>query len=632
MCGILGIIKWERGSSVTESELSKLNDTIYHRGPDDGGVFTDGRVGLAMRRLSIIDISSGHQPITSPDGDFVIVFNGEIYNYREIKLALTALGHAFRTNSDTEVILHGYKQWGADVFSRMNGMWGFAIYDKKKGEVFLSRDRLGKKQIYYAANDGYFVFGSEMKIPMMYAPENRKIRLSALPEFLAYGYIGGPATAMENVKLLPAGSWVKVSLDGKMSEGQFWNPIRLLSGSSLVKSENDAAEMSYELLKDAVKIRLVSDVPLSVMLSSGLDSSSCAYILAKELKAPLKTFTLGYSDVDFDESEDAGELARKLDMPWERSIIAGADVAGAFPQFISHCDSLQANTAQLVYYFTCKMIHGAGFKVAVNGSGGDELFAGYKTYQANTIFSYYRRLPSFSKTALRSLARMLPPTLGRVSFDYMIKKFTECPYDDPLKAHSYWRTMFSPEEMAELFNPEVMRLSPSFTRIYDEAFGEIGSLSGSINGVLLADLKAWLIPMLPWVDNISMAHSVELRLPFLDYRLVELALSMPEKFLFSGWKLKKIMRRFLEKRLPPETLRRPKRGTHLPVSRWLNGELKDLVGYHLSSERLNKDGLFNMGYVRRILDEHQRLRADNTFKIWNLVVFSAWAERNRATV
>jgi asparagine synthase (glutamine-hydrolysing) len=628
MCGIVGILKFN-GESVRQDELESLNQALCHRGPDDEGYFIDGQVGLAMRRLSIIDLAGGSQPMTSPDGNLVIVFNGEIYNYRDIRKELQTLGYEFLTHSDTEVILNGYRHWGAEVLSRLNGMWGIALYDKSRKELFLSRDRLGKKQIYYALNKKYLVFGSEMKIPMMYGVENRKLRLSALPEFLTYSYVGGPQTAVEGICLLPEATWAKVDLKGKMLTETYWDIAKAIGCGASVRSLDDAAEEAYSLLTDAVRSRLVADVPISVMLSSGLDSSSCAYILAKELGAKLKTFSLGYDDRDFDESRDAGALAKKLDMPWEGACITGKDVAQAFPKCVTHLDSLQSNTGQIVYYFVNRMIRNAGFKVAINGSGGDELFAGYPTYRANRLFRFHRRLPHPLKRLARRAAQMLPTTLGRVSAEYAIKKFTECPFDSPLRAHGYWRTMFSMDELDHLLAPHVRAEAASFTRIYDKAFQEIGPASNSINGLLCGDLKAWLIPMLPWVDNMSMANSVELRLPFLDHRLVEFALKLPENYLFDGWTLKKIMKRFLKGRLPNEVLFRKKRGTHLPIGRWLNGELAELRDYYLDDAVLNREGLFNMDTVRCLVKEHQRLQRDNTFKIWNLIIFSAWKEQNR---
>ena len=632
MCGIIGIIKWT-GEPVWRAELQRLNDAIIHRGPDEEGYYIYANVGLAVRRLSIIDVQGGSQPITSQDGGHIIVFNGEIYNYREVRKKLQALGRTFRTNSDTEVVLEGYREWGPGVLEHLNGMWGFAIFDKAKKELFLSRDRLGKKQLYYAVNEKYLVFGSEMKIPMLFGDENCRLRLSALPEFLTYSYIGGPGTAVETIHLLPEAHWAKIRLDrpGEIQIEPYWD-ITPSIGAQNYLSQDEAAESMYELLVDAVRLRLVADVPISVMMSSGLDSSSGAYILAKELGAKLKTFSLGYGDADFDESRDAGDFARKLEMPWEGAAINGTDVANAFPDIIAHGDSLQANTAQIVYYFVNRMIHNDGFKVAINGSGGDELFAGYKTYQADTLFKGYRRLPGFAKTMLHRGTQLLPTTLGRVSTDYMLRKFTECPYSSPLKGHAYWRTIFSPHELGDLLLPTVWREALSFTRIYDSAFEQLGASTAGINNLLAADMKAWLIPMLPWVDNMSMAHSVELRLPFLDYRLVESALSLPPDYLFNGWTLKKLMKRFLKNRLPDEVLYRSKRGTHLPLSRWLNAEMSAVRDHYLSESVLNGDRLFNMTAVRRLADDHQSLKADNTFKIWNLMVFSAWREHNNVVV
>jgi len=627
MCGIVGIFKWN-GEPVRREELKRLNQAIFYRGPDEEGYFIDGCTGLAMRRLSIIDLSSGQQPIYSLDDNLVIVFNGEIYNYREIKKDLQGMGRIFTTTSDTEVILAGYQQWGPEVLQRMNGMWGIAIYDRRKKELFLSRDRLGKKQLYYAINDKYLVFGSEMKVPMLYDPENRKLRLAALPEFLTYGYIGGPETAVESIRLLPEATYAIIGPDRNMKITKFWDITTAVGVGPAPASAADAAEEAYDLLVDAVRARLVADVPISVMLSSGLDSSSCAYVLAKELGAHLKTFSLGYDDKDFDEARDAAAFAHKLEMPWEGATITGMDVVKAFPDLIIHVDSLQSNTAQIVYYFVNQMIHRAGFKVAINGSGGDELFAGYPTYQADTLFKYYRRLPRFVKNLAHRATRTLPPTLGRVSLDYKLKKYTECPYDSLPKAHAYWRTMFSMDGLQEIFSTKAWEQAPVFTRIYDAAFAEIGPGAETINGLLCADMKSWLIPMLPWVDNLSMAHSVELRLPYLDYRLVEYALSLPANFLFSGWTLKKVMKRFLKGRLPDEVLYQKKRGTHLPISHWLNHEMQEIRDHYLSEQTLNKEGLFNMYAVRLLVNEHKEKKVDNTFKLWGLIIFSAWKEHN----
>lgn len=624
MCGIVGIFDFG-GQPVDVEELRSLNSAMVYRGPDDEGYFVDGPAGLAMRRLSIIDLDSGRQPMTSPDGNFVIVFNGECYNFRQIRSELQALGYPFHTECDTEVVVTGFQHWGPAVLDRMIGMWGLAIFDRRKRELFLARDRLGKKQIYYRKEGGRFAFGSEMVLPMLGSSAPRKLRLAALPEFLTYGYVGGPETAVAGISLLPEGHWARISATGEIEIKPYWRlaDIRPRNGAG----EREVAEAAYDLIVDSVRHRLVSDVPVSVMLSSGLDSSTIAYVLARELGASLCTFSVGYTDSDFDESSDAGAFARAMGMPWKREIIHGSDVARDFDEIIAHGSSLQSNTAQIVYYYVNRMIHDAGFKVALNGSGGDELFAGYTTYQAATLFKAYRLVPGPLRHAISRLANRLPPTLGRVSLEYVVKKFSAVPYDSTQKAHGYWRSMFSSAELEELLSPAARFDVSAYTRLYDEAFRDLAASDSSINTLLKADLKAWLGPMLPWVDNISMAHSVELRLPFLDHRLVEFALSLPPKKLFRGWKLKRIMKRFLADRLPEEVRTRRKRGTHLPVGRWLNSELDQVKKYYLSAPILNALGLFNMPAVERLLAEHQEQRSDHTFKIWNLMVFSAWSQR-----
>ena len=631
MCGIVGIVKFNN-DPVNLSELTRLNNSIIHRGPDDEGYFIEGPVGIAMRRLSIIDISGGHQPIFSSDRNTLIVFNGEIYNHSELKIELQRSGVNFKTSTDTEVILEGYLRWGGEIFSKMNGMWGLAIYNRLKKELVISTDRVGEKQIYYSINKKYLVFGSEMKVPILFDKGNRHLNLSTLSEFLTYGYIGGPDTAVEGVRLLSGAHWAKIDLSGKMSIKKYWNINSFVSNNPVKVTEMEAAEQAYALLIDSVRIRLVSDVPVSLMLSSGLDSSSLAYILTEELQAPLRSFSLGYNDRDFDESTDAGDFARRMGLPWEKVTLDSSNVVDSFPKFIQHLDSLQSNTAQILYYFINEAIHRAGYKVTLNGNGGDELFAGYPTYRADRVFKYYRHTPYILKKLLNYGVNLIPPTFGRVSIDYALKKFTENTDPSPMKAHSYWRTMFSPNELDSLLCDEVKNVMQSFTKIYDQSFEEIGMETTQINGYLCADMKSWLMPMLPWTDNMTMAHSVEMRLPLLDYRLIEWSLQLPSTHLFSGWQLKKVMKNFLSGRIPNDVLNRKKRGTHLPVSRWLNKELRPILDHYLSDEVLNKERLFNMKTVRMLINEHRQHKRDNTFKLWNLIIFAAWKDTNRITL
>ncbi len=627
MCGIVGIFKFS-GDFSEAGELQSLNRAMIHRGPDEQGSFSEGRIGLAMRRLSIIDLAGGHQPMESSDRRFVIIFNGECYNYQNVRQELEGLGRRFSTHSDTEVVLVGYQQWGAAVLDRLVGMWGLAIYDRASRELFLARDRLGKKQIYYSLDQDRLVFGSEMGVVMMARKEN-KLRLEALPEFLNYSYVGGYETAIEGVRLLPEGHWAKISEDGRMTLRAYWNLTDL---PAQMDGEEEAAEAAYAMIVDAVRLRLTADVPVSVMLSSGLDSSTIAYVLAKELGAPLHAFSIGFDDGDFDEATDAGQFARAMDLPWSKSIVTGAQVAADFATIIRHGSSLQANTAQIVYFYTNQLIRQGNYKVALNGSGGDELFAGYPTYRATQFYSRYGRLPAGVRAGVSALAERLPVSQGRVSFDYAAKKFAACPYPDPRRAHGYWRTIFSTAELDQLLAPEVRAARGADTRIYDAAFQELGGTDVAINTLLRADLKAWLTPMLPWTDNMSMAHGVELRFPFLDHRLVQYALGLPPSTLFRGWRLKRVMKRFLKGRLPDRVLHRKKRGTHVPLGRWLNRELKDLAGHYLDQRTLNRNGLFNQVFVDRLRREHASLAADHTFKLWNLISYSAWREAFRVGI
>lgn len=630
MCGIVGILRFD-GKPVDREALAELNTSIAHRGPDDDGLWVDGPVGLAMRRLSIIDLSTGHQPMWCPAERFVIVFNGEVYNYREIRRSLESLGNVFRTNSDTEVVLLGYREWGASVLDRMVGMWGLAIYDTQRRELFLARDRLGKKQIYYGVTSEFLVFGSEMAVPILFSPEFRWLNREAIPEFLRHGYVGAGRTALERVNDLPPGHWAIIDPHGRMTLQQYWS-VQTESTEAAPRTEEEAAETCYALTVEAVRARLVADVPICVMLSSGLDSSTLAHILAQELRAPLHAFTLGFDDAGFDESHDAGQFASQLGLPWHRRFVTGSEVAGDFPRMLDHMSSLQSNTAQIVYFYVNQMIREAGYKVALNGNGGDELFAGYPTYRATLLNEFYRRLPSSVRALLHKSANQLPASFGRVSFEYKLKKFTELVSSETNVAHGYWRTMFSPSELRLLLRPDAFAALGSHTDLYERTFSSIGARSTNVVSLLKADMLAWLQPMLPWTDNMSMAHGVELRLPMLDHRLVSYVYSLPGRFLFRGFKLKRLMKRMISNRLPRDVLYRKKRGTHLPVSKWLNRELAPIANAFLSPESLRSTALFEEKEVTRLLEEHRAGKRDNTFKLWNLIVFQAWVQRYSVSV
>jgi asparagine synthase (glutamine-hydrolysing) len=505
-------------------------------------------------------------------------------------------------------------------------MWGLAIYDTQRRELFLARDRLGKKQIYIGNTPGHVVFGSEMAIPLQASPEFRRLNKEAIPEFLRHGYLGHGSHAVENVSELAPGHWMLVSRDGRITQRQYWS-LSTPSGTSAPATDKQAAETCYELAVDAVRARLVADVPICLMLSSGIDSSLLAHVLARELRVPLHAFTLGYQDRGFDESEDAGKFAGELGLPWHRQHVTGADVARDFAQIVEHGSSLQGNTAQIVYFYVNRMIREAGYKVALNGNGGDELFAGYPTYRATRLHEIYRHVPSALRSGLHAMASHLPASFGRVSFDYKVKKFTELSGTSSLLAHGYWRTMFSPRELRDLLRQDRFPTIDDHTALYERTFGALGARSANVVSLLKSDMQAWLQPMLPWVDNISMAHSVELRLPLLDHRLVSYVYALPDRFLFRGYELKRLMKKMLGGRLSNDVLFRRKRGTHVPLSKWLNAELAPIADDLLSPDSVRGTSLFEPREVSRLLDEHRAGRRDNTFKLWNIVALQAWMRR-----
>lgn len=623
MCGILGIVNFD-GQRADRELLERLAAVIRHRGPDDDGFFCFENIGLAMRRLSIIDLKGGAQPIYRRNGELVIVYNGELYNFRAIRKELEKKGRVFTTHADTEVVLAAYEEWGEACLERFNGIFAFAIHDRVKKELFLARDRLGVKPLYYYADSSRFVFSSEMKVILKHPEIKRRLDLGVVSQYLAYGHhAAGGASAIRGVRLLEPGHWLRISADGRTVDRPYWKIGEGVSDS--YRSEDEAGEAVYALLVDSVRLQLVSDVKVCLMLSSGLDSGALAYILHKELQAPMSAFTVGVSSHGFDESDDAGTLARNFGMEWSRSLISPEDVKREFERIVYSSDSLQGNTAQLIYYFCNKAIHEGGYKVALNGSGGDELFFGYPTYQADSLFSYWRRLPLPLRTSLHAAAMTLPPGFGRVSMDYKIKKFTEFLEDDAFKAHASWRTVFTDQDQSKLFKDEFRGQRSDWYGIYRKIFDDCAPMP-MLNKLQVGDVYGFLIPLLPWVDTMSMAHSVELRVPFLDHRLVEEAIRLPSEYKFKGWGLKRLMKNFLKGKLPEEILNMPKRGTHLPLGAWLNGGLKGLMDDCLSPKRLERLGLFDVKEVEALKNEHASRRHDHTFKLWYLMMLSSWTD------
>lgn len=623
MCGIIGILHFN-DKPVDNQIVKKLNSLISHRGPDEVGYFFYENYGCAISRLSIIDLKEGSQPIFRRNNELVIVFNGELYNFKDIREILEKKGGNFHTKSDTEVVLAAYEEWGENCLEYFNGIYAFAIYDIIKKELFIARDRIGIKQLYYYFDKEQFIFGSEMKILLNLPYISKNLNLSALSNYFTYGYTGYDETPIKNILILKPAHWMKIKSNGNIETKCYWQIPSILN--SEYKTEEEAAENIYFLLVDAVNKQLVADVEICVMLSSGLDSSTLAYILHKELKTSMHAFSIGLREPEFDESQDAGKLAKYYQMELNSDFIYPEKILNDFKKIIHHSDSLQGNTAQIIYYYCNKLIKENGYKVTLNGNGGDELFIGYPTYQADTVFSYYRHFPSFIKKCLGAITQQIPTSFGRVTLDYKLKKFFEFQNTDKLKAHAYWRTIFTSKDQKYLFKKEFHEKLNNWYIIYGDFFKNMDKNMPFLNKVQIADLYCWLIPMLPWVDNISMAHSVELRVPFLDHRIVEKVMTLPPHFKFDGWKLKKIMKTFLHHKLPETTLNIKKRGTHIPLGKWLNNELSVLIKGYLTSYKLNRLGLFNMQEVEKLINEHSNKNKDNTFKLWNLIVFSAWLD------
>jgi asparagine synthase (glutamine-hydrolysing) len=627
VCGIVGNVLARRDRSPDPAVLKRMNDRLAHRGPDDEGFFAEGPAALAMRRLEIIDLATGHQPMSGEDGRVWAVFNGEIYNYRELTVELAGRGHTFRTRSDTEVIVHGYEERGLGSLGDLEGMFGLALWDAPARTLVLARDRLGIKPLYYAVLPDQIVFASELRALLEHPAIDRTLDLTALSRYLAHEYVPAPASILRSVRKLPAGHWLTYT-DGRVKVEPYWTvtfrPERAIGVA-------EAVEKLRGVLDLAVRQHLVSDVPLGVFLSGGIDSSTVAAFAAPHVGGRLKTFSIGFEDPSFDESTHARRVARVLGTDHHEEVL---DAPGALSLIERLPDLLDEplGDASLIPTFFLSRFARRSVTVALSGDGGDELFAGYPTYQAHRLARAVELLPRWVRSGVvqRAVDR-LPVSLGNLSVDFKLKRFFEGMAYSDVERHGVWLGSFTPTEQEELFTPaarERMEAPPSYA-----AFHEILAHAPSVRGLermLYLDLKGYLGEgVLTKTDRASMACSLEVRVPLLDRRVVELAASLPMSLKLHGLTTKYVLKRALAGVLPRETLARPKKGFGVPLGRWFRGELRPLVREVFGADAIRRGGLFRPEAVERLLAEHEGRRRDHRKKLYTLLAFQLWASRYR---
>ncbi len=627
MCGICGITYFNRDKRVDEGVLRAMRDSLLHRGPDSAGVYIAGNIGLGHRRLSIIDLASGYQPVHNEDSTIWITFNGEIYNYKDLTVDLEAKGHRFYTKSDTEILVHLYEEYGEDMLSRINGMFAFCIWDQNKEEMFLARDRIGKKPLFYTINSDVFIFASEIKALLKYPSISREIDFLSVSKYLTYEYVPAPHSIFKEIKKLKPGHFMIMSISKKRLDIKKYWEIPLSDEAISFKSEDVLAEELVELLRDSVRLRLISDVPLGIFLSGGIDSSLIT-ALASEMSHKVKTFTICFNDKSFDESYYADRIASTFCTEHHSEVL---DMTGAFtllPRIIEYLDEPLGDPS-IIPTFLLSQFTSQNVKVALGGDGGDELFAGYPTYQAFKLIHYYNIFPKELRAFIHRIAAMLPVSHKNISFDFKIKQLLRGAGVSQEIMFFLWMGSFNEAEKKKLFVPDIYETIKN-ENPFEDLFSYIkeSNLQKNLERALFLSTKLYLQDdILVKVDRASMANSLEVRAPFLDYKFVEFAAKLPTSYKLNRLKTKYLLKRASSHILPKDIINRPKKGFGIPVAKWI---CKDMTGFfeeYLGEDRIRRDGIFDHVFIKELLNEHLTKEKDNRKLLWTLLIFQMWKDR-----
>jgi asparagine synthase (glutamine-hydrolysing) len=626
MCGIAGILEFGRDARADLSALRTMCRIMAHRGPDDDGFYSDGPAGIGMRRLSIVDLATGHQPISNEDGSLTIVFNGEIYNHLSLREQLVARGHAYRTHSDTETIIHLYEEYGRDCVQHLRGMFAFAIWDRNKKTFFIARDRLGIKPLYYKLSPERLLFGSEVKVILAHGGIRPEFDRSALPEFLAFGYLSGQDTFYTGIRKLLPGHTMEIGLNGKAEIRQYWD----LDASSTHESrDEDYYVSSYrELLEGAVNSHLMSDVPLGVFLSGGLDSSAVAALMTKIRREPIETFSVGYTEQTYSELPYARIVSDHIQSQHREVLVSEQDFFNALPYLIWHEDEPIVWPSSVSLYFVAKLAR-ERVTVVLTGEGSDETLAGYTRYaftlkNASLDRAYRNVVPDALRRGLRNAVATSPllgATLRRKLEHTFLAK------DGASWASFYFDNFFSAfaaAEQNELLTSEfASEFSPSTA--YKNVLEHWEHSSGEmLQRLLYTDIKTYLVELLMKQDNMSMAASIESRVPFLDHVLVEFATRIPREVQIKGLAGKTILKKAVEDILPHSTIYRPKLGFPTPWSGWLAGPRLETIREMLLEPRSLDRGYFRREAIERLFNEHRDKHRDHYDRIWRLLNLELW--------
>ncbi len=612
MCGFVGKVNFNRDCYVDKSLIKAMCDSLEHRGPDDEGFFVNGNVGLGHRRLSIIDLDTGHQPIFNEDGSIVIVYNGELYNFSELKRDLLSNGHKFKTNTDTEVIVHLYEEHGESCLTRMNGMFSFALWDKNQEKLFLARDRIGIKPLNYYIDNDKVVFGSEIKAVVKDASVPNTIDLSSIDLYLSYGYIPAPFTIFENIRKLLPGHYMTVQ-NGQHRVKEYWNIKYDYQHNRRIEEDE---ENIFNILRSSVEMRLISDVPFGAFLSGGVDSSAVVGIMSQICDRPVKTFSIGFNEDEYNELDDARYIAELFKTDHHEEVVK-PDAIELVPELVRYYDEPFADSSSIPTYYVSKLAR-EHVKVVLSGDGGDELFAGYTRYLTSQRDKAYLKLPEFIRCNLiGTLGQIMPKSVkGRNYFRYIAQ--------DELQRYFSKISCFSDYRKRELYTND---FANSINRWIPDYIDDVKD-KDIVTQYLYFDSKTYLPDdILVKVDKASMARSLEVRVPILDYRLIEYAATIPPDRKIKGINQKAIFKGALSKLLPDRVFTKKKHGFGVPLDKWFRNELKDYAYDNLLSKAASERGYFQKKNIRYILDEHQLGNRDNSFHIWALLFLELWHQQ-----
>lgn len=624
MCGITGFVN-KNGVAADRDVLGRMNAAIRHRGPDDDGFYFDGGAGLAMRRLSIIDLAGGHQPMHSADSKKWIVFNGEIYNYQELREDLDSRGHTFYTNSDTEAIVHLYDEYGENCVQYLRGMFAFAIWDENERSLFLARDRVGKKPLLYShQSNGDLIFGSEFQALLKHPSVSRTVDVQAIDSYLSYLCVPAPQTAYESIRKLEPGHWLRWK-DGIIETKRYWLP----DFSKKIKiTEQEAIEETTRLLREATKLRMISEVPLGAFLSGGVDSSIVVALMAQESSTPVKTFSIGFDEEEFSELKYARRVAQHVGAEYHEFVVR-PNALDILPTLVEHYGEPYADSSAIPTYYVAKETR-AHVTVALNGDGGDESFAGYDRYSAMRIAESYNRLPKLLRKAfIEAPARLLPASELRRSRVRDLKRFVQAAGLPTVERYYRWMSSFDRKSKAELYTKDFAAQlnGTDASSVLGEWFGRANG-SGIVDATMLTDQMTYLPnDLLVKVDIASMANSLEARSPFLDHKVIEFAASLPENLKLQGRETKSLLKKVAARLVPKEVIYRNKMGFGVPIGNWFRGEMKDFVREALLSQKSLERGIIRSDVLKRYVNEHTNSEQDHAFQLWTLLMLELWFQR-----